>query len=87
MVASVKVRDDTLKLIERIQAELLLNFNGKYTKMDILDACVRLAYHDMDRLVKIIKGRSESRSVVDFITSPVQGGGPEDYREYNYEDL
>ena len=35
----------------------------------------------------ISKPRGGRRKLVELITTPYQGASPEDYREYNYEDL
>jgi hypothetical protein len=35
----------------------------------------------------ISKPRGGRRKLIDLITTPYQGASPEDYKEYNYEDI
>ncbi|RLE80393.1 MAG: hypothetical protein DRJ52_06495 [Thermoprotei archaeon] len=41
----------------------------------------------IEYLSKSQSSRETRRKLIEIITSPVEGAGPEDYKEYDYEDL
>jgi len=45
----------------------------------------------VEALIEYLSKRRDNkearRKLIELITSPVEGAGPEDYREYNYENL
>jgi hypothetical protein len=61
MATSVKIRESTKIELERLQAEILLETNKKFSQQDLLDMLIKFGHDNIDDLMErtIVKSISD----------------------------
>lgn len=72
---SLVIPEDIYRELKKRAAE-----ENKSIKSIVIEALI-------EYLSKSQSSRETRRKLIEIITSPVEGAGPEDYKEYDYEDL
>ena len=92
MSVSRRIKKDSEKATDELQAKIVLERGKKIPKIEIIDNAIRFARkNEVDFINFLIASEDErekdSPNPLDFILEPVVGALPEDFREYDFDDL
>lgn len=77
MATSVKIRESTKSNLERLQAEILLETNKKYSQQDLLDILIKFGHDNLDDLMEITIIKSINEDDINDIQSLSRSWGVE----------
>ncbi|MHA1377616.1 MAG: hypothetical protein ACTSRG_04435 [Candidatus Helarchaeota archaeon] len=94
MSISQRISKTTKDKLNELQAKIVLLKKQKYSLTELLDIVVSFSLLHKDEFFKFLSaepGKKElnihKEKFMKFILTPVEGAGPEDYKEYDFEDL
>ncbi len=92
MSVSRRIKKDSEKATDELQAKIVLERGKKIPKIEIIDKAIRFARKNevefINFLISSENGIEEDfPDPLDFILEPVIGAFPEDFREYDFDDL
>lgn len=77
MASSVKIKNSTKTELDRLQAEILLKTNKKFSQQDLIDILVNFGKNHLDELIQISSSKTISHNDVDEIMSLSSSWGVE----------
>lgn len=92
MSVSRRIKIETDQVADELQAKIVLKKGQKVPKIVIIDRALRFAAKKEKEFMKFLLSLKEEEkkgtdNPLKFILEPVEGGKPEDYMEYDYDDL
>ena len=92
MSVSRRIKEDSEKATDELQAKIVLERGEKIPKIEIIDKAIRFAKKNEKKFIDFVLAsedgtQDESSNPLDFILEPEIGALPEDFREYDFDDL
>jgi hypothetical protein len=67
MASSVKIKDNTKNELERLQAEILLKTNKKFSQQDLIDILINFGKNHLEELLEITTSKTLTQNDVDEV--------------------
>jgi hypothetical protein len=93
MSISQRINKITKEKLNELQAKITLLKKKKLSSTELLDKIISFSIKHEKEFFKFIAEEQQSenishpkKSFLEFFLSSIEGGGPEDYKEYEYEE-
>ncbi|MHA1298510.1 MAG: hypothetical protein ACTSO9_03605 [Candidatus Helarchaeota archaeon] len=94
MSISQRISKITKAKLNELQAKIVLLKKKKYSLTELLDIIVSFSLLNEDKFLNFLSAEQQNDELniqkekfIQFILSPIEGACPEDYKEYDFEDL
>lgn len=87
MVYAVEIKDSTKLELERLQAEILIKTNKKFTQPELIGILIDFGREHMEKLLKILSSKFVTQEDLDRIRSMSSSWGIETTPEINDDIL
>lgn len=91
MSTSRRIKTETEKQINELQALIVLKKGKKVPKIELIDRAIRFGRNNeqefIDFVLMSVEPTLEPPDPFDFILDPVEGGIEEDFTEYDFSDV
>jgi len=94
MSISQRISKQTKKKLNELQAKIVLMKKRKFSLTELLDVIVSFSLLHKDEFFDFLSNEKQKEELnihkeefMQFILTPIEGAGPEDYQEYNFDDL
>lgn len=94
MSISQRIRKNSSKKLDELQAKIVLLKKKKYSITELLDKVISFSFQHENEFIDYLLNEKQKPEVIlhneaffTFLHSPAEGAGPEDYEEYDYNDL
>ena len=86
MYTTIKIRKETARKLARLLGELTSKYERRVSYDDVINHLLDIASRK-EVSVRRKDLSSATRKLLEMIDQPFEEAGPEDYREYGYEDI
>jgi len=93
MSISQRINKETKVKLNELQANIVLIKKKKLSITELLDKIISFSIKNTKEFLDFLFGEEQSDNdktsrddFLDFILSPIEGAGPEDFKEYNYNE-
>jgi len=83
---TIKIRKETARKLARLLGELTSKYERRVSYDDVINHLLDIASRK-EVSVRRKDLSSATRKLLEMIDQPFEEAGPEDYREYGYEDI
>jgi len=85
--STIKVSKKNLSKLHHIAAKISLSKGGKISLDEVISSLIEIAEKNSLETVEEAKEIEKDREkIIQLLKIPLIGAGPEDYKEYNFED-
>ena len=93
MSISQRINKITKEKLNELQAKITLLKKRKLSSTELLDKIISFSIKYEKEFFKFLSEEKQSENInrpkknfLEFFLSPIEGGGPEDYKEYDYNE-
>lgn len=94
MSISQRIRKNSSKKLNELQAKIVLLKKKKYSITELLDKVISFSIQHEDEFIGFLLNdgaktevKLQNEPFFTFLRSTLTGAGPEDYEEYDYKDM
>lgn len=92
MSTSRRIKKESERSTDELQAKIVLERGKKIPKIEIIDKAIQFARRNEEEFLDFLLAEQKedidpTTNPLDFITDSVEGAQSEDFQEYNYDDI
>jgi len=87
MYTTIKIRKETARRLARLLGELTSKYERRVSYDDVINHLLDIASRKETSVRRKGHMSSATRKLLEMIDQPFEEAGPEDYKEYGYEDI
>lgn len=92
MSTSRRIKKESERSTDELQAKIVLERGKKIPKIEIIDKAIQFARRNEEEFLDFLlaeqkKDIDPTINPLDFITDSIEGAQPDDFQEYNYDDI